>query len=243
MKLTRRQAVAAVPSTSSVTVSFSASAQNGRAPVKRRSVRSTRHRSVCASQQRRLPRFCSSFSASTRSPFRSKSGRGNQQPRDRVRRSALASRLRSRRSDTSPAATSIPPCPSGSPRRGRSPRKKVIPYRIAQFVGGFVAAPRKRRRQPARARAGRRRRELPLHPGGHGHRRAVRDLRRLAPRHRAARQERHRRRNRHRRAGQGGLGTSAPLLDAAGNGIKGQHAAAFLSRRLGLDLFASKAEA
>jgi glutaminase len=43
--------------------------------------------------------------------------------------------------------------------------------------------------------------------------------------------------------GKGGLGTSAPLLDAAGNSVKGQLAAAFLSRRLGLDLFASKGEA
>jgi len=40
--------------------------------------------------------------------------------------------------------------------------------------------------------------------------------------------------------GKGGLGTFAPLLDAAGNSIKGQLAAAFLSRRLGLDLFASQ---
>jgi glutaminase len=39
--------------------------------------------------------------------------------------------------------------------------------------------------------------------------------------------------------GKGGLGTFAPLLDAAGNSVKGQLAAAFLSRRLGLDLFAS----
>jgi glutaminase len=40
--------------------------------------------------------------------------------------------------------------------------------------------------------------------------------------------------------GKGGLGTFAPLLDSAGNSVKGQLAAAFLSRRLGLDLFASK---
>jgi glutaminase len=39
--------------------------------------------------------------------------------------------------------------------------------------------------------------------------------------------------------GKGGLGTFAPLLDPAGNSVKGQLAAAFLSRRLGLDLFAS----
>jgi glutaminase len=42
--------------------------------------------------------------------------------------------------------------------------------------------------------------------------------------------------------GKGGLGTFAPLLDAAGNSVKGQLAAAFLSRRLGLDLFSSRAE-
>ncbi len=40
--------------------------------------------------------------------------------------------------------------------------------------------------------------------------------------------------------GKGGLGTFAPPLDAAGNSIKGQHVARFLSRGLGLDLFASK---
>jgi glutaminase len=39
--------------------------------------------------------------------------------------------------------------------------------------------------------------------------------------------------------GKGGLGTFAPLLDEAGNSVKGQLAAAFLSRRLGLDLLAS----
>jgi glutaminase len=39
--------------------------------------------------------------------------------------------------------------------------------------------------------------------------------------------------------GKGGLGTFAPLLDEAGNSVKGQLATAFLSRRLGLDLFAS----
>jgi glutaminase len=43
--------------------------------------------------------------------------------------------------------------------------------------------------------------------------------------------------------GKGGLGTFAPLLDVAGNSVKGQLAASFLSRRLGLDLFASEPEA
>lgn len=40
--------------------------------------------------------------------------------------------------------------------------------------------------------------------------------------------------------GKGGLDTFAPTLDAAGNSVRGQLAAAFLSRRLGLDLFASE---
>jgi len=39
--------------------------------------------------------------------------------------------------------------------------------------------------------------------------------------------------------GKGGLGTFGPPLDAAGNSIRGQLAARFLSRRLGLDIFAS----
>lgn len=43
--------------------------------------------------------------------------------------------------------------------------------------------------------------------------------------------------------GKGGLGTFAPLLDAAGNSIKGQQVARYLSQRLGMDIFASRAEA
>jgi glutaminase len=42
--------------------------------------------------------------------------------------------------------------------------------------------------------------------------------------------------------GKGGLGTFAPPLDAAGNSIKGQLAAKFLSQQLGLDLFLSQPE-
>jgi glutaminase len=40
--------------------------------------------------------------------------------------------------------------------------------------------------------------------------------------------------------GKGGMGTFAPRLDDAGNSVRGQLAARFLSRRLGLDLFASE---
>jgi glutaminase len=40
--------------------------------------------------------------------------------------------------------------------------------------------------------------------------------------------------------GKGGLGTFAPPLDAAGNSVKGQLVARFLTGRLGLDLFASE---
>ena len=39
--------------------------------------------------------------------------------------------------------------------------------------------------------------------------------------------------------GKGGLGTFAPLLDGAGNSVKGQLAARFLSHRLGLHILAS----
>ncbi|MCG6897917.1 MAG: glutaminase A [Thiocapsa sp.] len=39
--------------------------------------------------------------------------------------------------------------------------------------------------------------------------------------------------------GKGGLGTFAPPLDTAGNSVRGQLVARFMSRRLGLDLFAS----
>jgi glutaminase len=40
--------------------------------------------------------------------------------------------------------------------------------------------------------------------------------------------------------GKGGLGTFSPRLDAAGNSVRGQLAARYLSRELGLDLFASR---
>jgi glutaminase len=40
--------------------------------------------------------------------------------------------------------------------------------------------------------------------------------------------------------GKGGLGTFAPPLDKAGNSVKGQLVASFLSQRLGMDLFVSK---
>ena len=40
--------------------------------------------------------------------------------------------------------------------------------------------------------------------------------------------------------GKGGLGTFAPPLDSAGNSVKGQLVAKFLSQQLGMDLFASK---
>jgi len=42
--------------------------------------------------------------------------------------------------------------------------------------------------------------------------------------------------------GKGGLGTFAPRLDSAGNSVKGELVAKFLSRELALDLFASKPE-
>ena len=43
--------------------------------------------------------------------------------------------------------------------------------------------------------------------------------------------------------GKGGLATFAPRLDGAGNSIKGQLVTKFLSERMGLNLFASKAAA
>jgi glutaminase len=42
--------------------------------------------------------------------------------------------------------------------------------------------------------------------------------------------------------GKGGLGTFAPPLDKAGNSVKGQLAAKYLSQRLGMDLFLSNPE-
>jgi glutaminase len=40
--------------------------------------------------------------------------------------------------------------------------------------------------------------------------------------------------------GKGGMGTFAPPLDSAGNSVKGQLVAKFLSEKLGLSLFASE---
>ena len=42
--------------------------------------------------------------------------------------------------------------------------------------------------------------------------------------------------------GKGGLGTFSPLLDRAGNSVRGQLAARHLSRTLGLSMFASQAQ-
>jgi glutaminase len=42
--------------------------------------------------------------------------------------------------------------------------------------------------------------------------------------------------------GKGGVGTFAPPLDSAGNSVKGQLVAKFLSQRLGMDLFVSRPE-
>jgi glutaminase len=41
--------------------------------------------------------------------------------------------------------------------------------------------------------------------------------------------------------GKVGIGTFAPPLDAAGNSVRGQRATAYLSRVLGLNIFASHA--
>ena len=43
--------------------------------------------------------------------------------------------------------------------------------------------------------------------------------------------------------GKGGLGTFSPLLDNAGNSVKGQLVARYLSQKLGMDLFVSQAAA
>jgi glutaminase len=43
--------------------------------------------------------------------------------------------------------------------------------------------------------------------------------------------------------GKGGLGTFAPPLDRAGNSVKGQLVARFLSQQLGMDLFVSQPKA
>ena len=66
-------------------------------------------------------------------------------------------------------------------------------------------------------------------------------LRRLALRHRPARQERRQRRHDHGLARQGRTGHLRSAARCAGNSVKGQLTARFLSERLGLNLFASEA--
>ena len=44
------------------------------------------------------------------------------------------------RSATSPAAISIPPSRSASPRADRFPTGQILPYVIAQVIGAIVAA-------------------------------------------------------------------------------------------------------
>src|SRR5262249_54452765 len=87
-----------------------------------------------------------------------------------------------------------------------------------------------------------RRHSLPLHAGIDDDRGTIRDLRRLALRYWAAWQERNQGWGRHLVPGKGGLGTFAPPLDSAGNSVKGQLIAKFLSQRLGMDLFVSEPE-
>ena len=85
---------------------------------------------------------------------------------------------------------------------------------------------------------------LPARAGRDGDRRPVRDLRRLAVRHRAAGQERHRRRHRHRLARQG---RARHVRAAARRGRQQRQGPAgrrgSCRERLGLDLFASQPEA
>jgi glutaminase len=42
--------------------------------------------------------------------------------------------------------------------------------------------------------------------------------------------------------GKGGVGTFSPRLDQAGNSVKGQQVAKFVSQYLGMDLFVSQPE-
>ena len=80
------------------------------------------------------------------------------------------------------------------------------------------------------------------YPGGDGHGWPVRDLGRLAFRHRAAGQERHWRRHCDHFSGQGRLGHVCAAARRSGNSVKGQLVAKFLSQRLGMDLFVSEPE-
>ena len=80
----------------------------------------------------------------------------------------------------------------------------------AKDLGGDGRHACRWRRQSAHQGAGRRPNGLPLRVGGHGNRRVVRDLGRLALRHRTAGQKRHRRRHRDGVAGQGWIGHLRP---------------------------------
>ena len=90
------------------------------------------------------------------------------------------------------------------PRRGdRRLHPAVLAARDRRRPGRDGRDARRRRRQPAHRRAGRRAGHLQARARRDGDRRALRALRRVAVRHRPARQERRQRRHRHGLAGQG----------------------------------------
>ena len=100
---------------------------------------------------------------------------------------------------------------------------------------------RRRRRQSGDRRARGRRREVPAHARGHDDRGPLRDVGRTGsttsacpPRAASAAA------SSPSRPARAGSATFAPLLDGAGNSVKGQRVAKFLSHRLGLHILASE---
>ena len=141
-----------------------------------------------------------------------------------------------------------PACSRATARIGCDPAEAVDLYtrqcslRHRARPRGHGRDARRRRREPGHGRAGGRRRPLPLHARGDDDRRACTRPRATGSTTSAcpARAASAAASSRSRPA-RAALGTFAPRLDDAGNSVKGQLVARFLSAALGLDLFASAA--
>ena len=121
--------------------------------------------------------------------------------------------------------------PLHAPVRARASRAQDLAMMGATLADGGV--------NPRHRRARRRRRGLPAHARRHDDRRPVRDFRATGSTRSACPARAASAAASSPCAGQGRARTFAPPLDGAGNSVKGQLVAAFLSRRLGLDLFVS----
>ena len=200
---------------------------------------------------------------STRARSRPRASRPAGQPRRSGRRSATGAARASPAAGSSSTGRCSPPPRLRTPQsraaaalgrrgglgcepagRGRRLHAAELPGRDRPRPGADGSDAGRRRRAAADGRAGRGRGHMPLRPHRDDDGGPVRDLGRLALRRRIAGEERDRRRHRDGVAGEGRpRHRLRRWLDAAGNSVRGQPVARFLSRRLGLDPFARAPDA